>query len=193
MPHRVRLTLPECCDAIARASTVDPIFPDEPAGSEATAAILVAIAWEASRFSPYTRQGPFLGLFRMRPPVNPPVTADMFLLPHPAALHAVDLARTSMAICASRERPTGEGLGLFRELGRSPGPADLRRMKPGPEALAWSRRAVALSRRLFRERLGPKEDESFVKGSFVYKWRGGAKQRDRERDLLGPSSVSVSR
>lgn len=130
---------PEIAQAVARASTVDPLFPDELAGAEATAAILLAVAWRSSRFQAYSRSGPYLGLFRLRPPVSPPVTAQSLLLPRSSTLLAVDLLRYSFT--TQRAAPLSDRLAVFRDWGRCSS-------TPSPEGVAWSRETMLYVPRL---------------------------------------------
>ena len=86
----------ESSEAIALASTEDPLWPTRPDGSARTAAILVALAWHGSRFHPnlVDRDKGTMGLFGIRPP-NPHISANMLLLPRTAAYVAIDLVRES--------------------------------------------------------------------------------------------------
>lgn len=144
--RRARSDYPAVAQAIARGAFDDPLFPGEDAGAEATAAILLAIAWSASKCRPYGREGRMLGLYRIRPPVDPPVLAQTLLLPRTATLIALDIARYSLS--ALSHQPVGERLAIFRDLGRAPGTYQ----SPGSfsaDTLAWSRATIEHAKRLF--------------------------------------------
>lgn len=130
---RTQGAYPEIAQAIARASTVDPLFPVESSGAEVTAAILVAVAWHSSRLQTYSRVGPYLGLFRLRPPIEPRVSARDLFLPRTSTLFAVDLLRWSLS--TMRSAPLENRLALFRDWGRT-------KATPSDEGVRWSRECM---------------------------------------------------
>lgn len=93
----------EISQAIERAVNQDPIFPHHEAGSEATASILVALAWYESKFhkSVIGDQGQSFGLFQIQPPTAN-VPGKLLLLPANATFIAIDLIRTSFRQCEGR-------------------------------------------------------------------------------------------
>lgn len=92
----------EIARAIEEASNHDPLFEHE-AGSEATAAILVSLAWFESRFHANVvgDGGKSFGLFQIQPPTAK-LDGALLLVPATAAKVAVDLIRTSFMTCAHR-------------------------------------------------------------------------------------------
>lgn len=115
---------------IADASTNDPLFPRELSGSEATAALLVAYAWDASRLLPYGRSGDHVGIYRIRPPSWPATRGSLLMDPRQASLVAVDLLRQSLERC--RAMPTDHRLAWILDLGHRVGipPAAMTRADP---------------------------------------------------------------
>lgn len=91
----------EISEAIATASTHDPLFPNRADGCLRTAAILVAVAWHESRFhkSIIGDQGKSFGLFQIQPPTAKH-SANMLLNPREASYIAIDLIRTSFTACS---------------------------------------------------------------------------------------------
>jgi hypothetical protein len=142
---------PEIAQAIAYAANDDPLAPDDAWGSEATAAILIAYAWEKSRFDPHLVRGYRLGLFQIRPPIDPPVLANTLLLPRTAALVAVDLVRQSVDIL--HRRPWQERLAWALDLGSLDGPA-LARSRMLAATCEESALILSRARFLFERRLG---------------------------------------
>lgn len=95
----------EIAAAITKASNSDPLFPQYEAGSEATASILVALAFKESGFhqSVIGDRGKSFGLFQIQPPTaGPRIKGQMLLVPMSASLVAVDLIRTSFRQCEKR-------------------------------------------------------------------------------------------
>lgn len=87
---------PEIASGMARAANSDPLFPHHPAGSEATACLLVAAAWHATRFVRTAARGRTLGLYGIRIPPNARVRASTVMLASSSSLVAVDRIRESL-------------------------------------------------------------------------------------------------
>ncbi len=94
---------------IARAATEDPLFPTRPEGAEATACLLVAWAWEATRFMKTAASSPSIGIYALRPP--PGASAVSATIAFEASLVAIDRMRESMLF--SRQRAWHERLAPF--------------------------------------------------------------------------------
>lgn len=96
----------EISEAIARAATQDPIFPEIEEGARVTAAMLVALAWHESRFrrSAVGDQGRSFGLYQIQPGVHK-VDSKMLTLPSSASFVAIDLMRQSVKWCFTNKRP----------------------------------------------------------------------------------------
>lgn len=96
---QIRVTYDETAEAIALAANTRPIFEGED-GAVKTAAFLLAIAWKESRFNPTAvgDNGASLGLFQIQAPTAH-VTANMLLVPREAAPIAINLVKTSLAVC----------------------------------------------------------------------------------------------
>lgn len=96
----------EIAAAVTKASNEDPLFPQHEAGCEATATILIAVAYNASRFhtSLIGMQGQTFGLFQIRPP-NEKLNGSLLLMPLTAVFIAVDLIRQSFAACVDKPWP----------------------------------------------------------------------------------------
>jgi hypothetical protein len=90
----------EIARSIEEASNHDPLFPDHVSGSEATAAILVSLAWFETRFHANLigDNGRSFGLYQIQPPTAK-VEAGILLVPATASKVAVDLIRTSFIKC----------------------------------------------------------------------------------------------
>lgn len=130
---RARHAVVTTAEGIARASNEDPLFPDTENGAAATAAILVAIAWLRSRVDPYSQDGAFVGLFRMRPTETPRITVNALLLPGSASRFAVDLVRQG-TMASGGEKPASERFAFFDTWGRLADP-----YAPDARALRFSR------------------------------------------------------
>lgn len=93
----------EISAAIEQASNSDPLFPEHEGGSEATASILVALAWHESRFQPNVigDNGKSFGLFQIQPPTAK-IDGSLLLVPRTAAFIAVDLIGQSFKKCEKR-------------------------------------------------------------------------------------------
>lgn len=142
---------PEIATGIERASNTDPLSREEE-GPVVTACVLVADAWESSSFHPYTIHGAQMGLFQIRPPLHPKLPAGALTTPASAALIAVDLIRQSSAACA--RLPWDERLAWYKDLGRNPGPADVRAGRLSAESRESSRRILRRARRTFIDAFG---------------------------------------
>lgn len=96
----------EIAASMVKASNEDPLFPEHESGSEATASILVALAWQESRFHPNVigDSGKSFGLYQIQPPTAK-VDGSLLLLPMNASYIAVDLIRQSFRHCESRPWP----------------------------------------------------------------------------------------
>lgn len=92
----------EIARSVEEAANHDPLF-DHEAGSEATAAILIALAWHESRFHANVvgDHGKSFGLYQIQPPTAK-LDAAILLSPATASKVAVDLIRTSFMACAHR-------------------------------------------------------------------------------------------
>lgn len=141
---------PEIASAFERAASMDPVLP-EPHGPAFTVCLLVADAWASSGMEPYSRCGSRMGLFQIRPPLEPRLPPGALLSPHTAALIAVDLMRTSVAHC--RTLPWNERLAWYKDLGNVNGPA-LPNRPPSRQAREASRRILDHTKHLFTRRFG---------------------------------------
>jgi hypothetical protein len=105
---------PEISEAIAIASTHDPILPNIEEGSEITAAMLVALAWHESRFrrSAVGDQGRSFGLYQIQPGVHK-VNSNLLTLPRTASAIAIGLMKASVEWCLSHGRPWREALAWY--------------------------------------------------------------------------------
>lgn len=94
-------SFPEVADAICHASNVDPIFRGENLGACATACILVAEAYERSKFEPYMvrENGRRLGILQLPRPSRPNIGVDTLVRPKMNCLVGVDLIRRSFENC----------------------------------------------------------------------------------------------
>lgn len=151
-----RRTYPETAAGIARAANTDPLFVDLEEGAELTACILVAAAWEASRLHPYAPGVSGVGLFRIRPPSEPRLRANLLTLPRSAAREAVRLMRTSSSVCT--RMPWEERLAWYFDLGST-------HLAPSTEARRRSSAVLVHAKQLFLHyfELGPlvaRSDES---------------------------------
>lgn len=99
----------EIAPGIARAATSDPLFPSRLEGAEATACLLVAWAWEATRFMKASAPSPSLGIYALRPP--PGARGSVAMIAYEASLAAIDRMRESMMF--SRGRAWHERLAPF--------------------------------------------------------------------------------
>ena len=104
----------EISEAIARASTEDPLFPHVAEGSEMTAAILVAVAWHESRFTrdAVGDQGKSFGLYQIQPPSGR-VNSKMLTVAREATFIAIGLIRDSIQHCLSKGRDWREALAWY--------------------------------------------------------------------------------
>jgi len=104
----------EVSEAIAKASTEDPLFPSIAEGSEMTAAILVALAWHESAFVPSVvgDNGRSFGLYQIQPGTAA-VKSNLLTLPKTASFIAVDLIRRSVKHCLAKKRDWREGLAWY--------------------------------------------------------------------------------
>lgn len=93
----------ETAAAIQHASNDDPLFPEHEAGSEATATILIALAYHETHFHPNLigDHGKSFGLFQIQPPTAK-IDGSLLLVPRNATFIAVDLIRQSFQHCAAR-------------------------------------------------------------------------------------------
>jgi len=109
----------ETAAAITHASNDDPLFPQHEGGSEATATILIALAWYESKFHANVigDHGKSFGLFQIQPPTAK-VDGSLLLLPRNAVFIAVDLIRTSFRQC--EKRPWTERLSWYVASNGSP-------------------------------------------------------------------------
>ncbi len=96
----------EIAAAMTKASNEDPLFPEHEAGSEATASILVALAYQESRFHPNVigDGGKSFGLYQIQPPTAK-VDGSLLLVPMNASFIAIDLIRSSFRHCEARPWP----------------------------------------------------------------------------------------
>lgn len=104
-------TYSETAEAIAKASSEDPLFAGD-AGPKKTAAVLVALAYFESNFNPNAigDQGKSFGLFQIQPPTAK-IDASLLQLPRNAAYVAIDLIRTSFSVC--KDQPFAEKLAWY--------------------------------------------------------------------------------
>lgn len=118
----------EIASAITRASNEDPLFPQYEPGCEATACILVALAYKESGFhqSLVANRGKNFGLYQIQPPTitrdpkKPPtrVKGQTLLVPLAASFVAIDLIRTSFR--EGEARPWVERLSWYMQTNGSP-------------------------------------------------------------------------
>ena len=96
----------EVAAAVTKASNEDPLFPENESGSEATATILVALAFHESSFHPNVigDHGKSFGLYQIQPPTAR-VDGSLLLLPLNASYVAIDLIRQSFRHCEARPWP----------------------------------------------------------------------------------------
>jgi len=92
----------ETSTGIARAANEDPLFPTHPSGSEATACILIACAWEATQLLKTSAQSPTLGLYGLRTPPKSRIDGGVLMIAHTGSLVAIDRIRESMRITEKR-------------------------------------------------------------------------------------------
>lgn len=92
--------------AIAKASNEDPLFPEHESGCEATACILVAMAWHGSKFHPNLigLGGRTFGLYQLRPPTEE-IDGSLMLTPINASFIALGLVRQSFQECEAMPWP----------------------------------------------------------------------------------------
>jgi hypothetical protein len=104
----------EISEAIAKASTEDPLFPLVVEGSEMTACILVSLAWHESRFLPTIvgDGGRSFGLYQIQPPTAR-VDSKLLTLPRDASFVAIDLIRTSIAHTVKAKRDWRHALAWY--------------------------------------------------------------------------------
>ncbi len=111
----------EIAVGISSAANADPLFPRSPAGSEATACLLVALAWTSSqmRKGAISADGRSLGLYQLQIPKGQRVQSSLVILPHTGSLVAIDRIRSGFA--ESLRRPLAERLVSFmvRDQGRT--------------------------------------------------------------------------
>jgi hypothetical protein len=132
---------------IADAATNDPLFPKELTGAEATAALLIAYAWDASRLLPYGRSGEHMGLYRIRPPTWPATRGDLLIDPRQASLVAVDLLRQSLERC--RAMPIDHRLSWILDLGHRVGTPPTAMTRADPIVIGRSERIMRHAIELF--------------------------------------------
>lgn len=91
----------EVAAAICHASNVDPIFRGEALGPAATACILMAEAFERSRFEKhmFRENGRRLGVLQLMRPSHPRMNVDDMIRPRKNCLLGVDLMRVSFDKC----------------------------------------------------------------------------------------------
>jgi len=102
-PAAIKRGFVELAWSICRAANDDPLFVEHEAGAEATACVLVAVAWTASRFQPTMRVGRNVGVFQIRQPEH--VDAPLLCTTQGGAFVALDLIRRSLASCADAPWP----------------------------------------------------------------------------------------
>lgn len=102
----------EIATAVTKAANEQPLFPQHESGSQATAAILISLAWYESRFHTNVvgDNGKSFGLFQIQPPTAK-VDGKLLLLPMNAAFIATDLVRESFRQC--EKRPWTERLSWY--------------------------------------------------------------------------------
>ncbi len=106
----------EVASAMSKASNEDPLFPEHEAGCEATACILIALAYQASRFhTSLIREG--MGLYQILPP-SPTIDGSLLLVPINASFIVIDLVRQSFRHCENR--PWFERLSWYVSPGTEP-------------------------------------------------------------------------
>jgi len=142
----------EISEAIARASTEDPLFPHRPDGAEWTAAILVALAFHESNCSPNLVGGcgAYFGLWQIAPP-TPQLNAGLLLIPRTASYIAIDLIRKSFT--AARGKGIEHGLSWFVSMGKDG--KDANAMKTLQRSMARMMTAQGLMKRYYSKRGGP--------------------------------------
>lgn len=91
----------QVADAICHASNVDPIFRATPLGPPATACILMAEAYERSKFEAhmFRENGRRLGVLQLPRPSSPKIAIDEMIRPKKNCLLGVDLIRMSFDKC----------------------------------------------------------------------------------------------
>lgn len=95
LPSARRMYAGEIGEAIGRAASEDPLWPQWKNGCAKTAAFLLSWAKAASDFQPnlISASGKAFGLFQIEPPSGIQIDARMLLLPREAAFIAIDLLR----------------------------------------------------------------------------------------------------
>lgn len=138
----------EIAEAVARAAISDPIFPG-PAGSAATACLLLSEAFEASRFTPYLIQRSRYGVLQIPMPREPKKSSTELLLSKQNALFGADLFRESFLRTPSL--PWYGRLAWFLDLGTTPGGSDYSHTdyKGTPRVVERSYRTVRRAKELF--------------------------------------------
>ncbi len=144
----------EIAEAIARASTSDPLFPAQKAGSEMTACILVALAWHRSKFAPYANTGRYVGLYQIRPPSYPVIPFSSLAIPREASLIAIDLIRESFVRC--RTLLWSERLAWLHDLGATDGPVTTEITRARSDLAKRSTLTMSLARNIFEKTFGSK-------------------------------------
>lgn len=138
-------------EGISGAANSDPLFPRDLGGSEATACVLVAIAWEGSRLQPYTRSVDHrYGLYRIRPPNYPRTSMSLYQHPRSCSSVAVDLVRESLR--RSTRLPPGERLAWFLELGDGIGAPPEIMLTPREISADRSRAILTHAAKIYRDR-----------------------------------------
>ncbi len=133
---------------ISEAANADPLFPTELAGSEATACLLAAYAWELSRLWLYTRSAGRHGLYRLRPISYPRTVMNLYHDPRSSSAVAIDLMRESVA--RSSRSPGPDRLAWMIELGDRPGAPPADGSRASDKARRTSRSVLANAKRLLR-------------------------------------------
>ena len=139
--------------AIAEASNTDPLFPNHLSGAEATACLLVAWAWEATRFMKNAAPSPSLGLYALRPPRG--TSGSTVSIVKTASLVAIDRMREGMRL--------SEGRRWYERL--APFVAECRgKSGPTPDVVRTSVEVMMLMESLLRRnfRAAPLLDESHM-------------------------------
>ncbi len=138
----VARTFSEIANAIANAANQDPLFPRHASGCEATVCLLVALAWQGSRFQKWIMRGNRnMGLFQIRIPEGQKVSSSVVMLPVTSAFVAIDRLRESFR--KSEGQPLGERLAFF--VAESSG----EEARPSPRSTHTSRETMILADRLF--------------------------------------------
>lgn len=175
---------------IADAANDDPIFPREPSGCEATACLLVALAWEATRLLPYAGIAPDgrRGLYRLRTPMNVDdgrVVTD----PWKASHVAVDLTRESLRRCQAL--PLEHRLSWLLELGDRPGMPPAAMVHPHPESLHRSEQIMAHGRLLWTAHFATFDDRQATNaGPLVHD--GAIIDAERTDEAYAPVPATMS-